>query len=175
MPVACPQKSRTTAISMLSTYQRPAGPWITKKFGWRETFPFVSSARTTRCPSAPGASLKTRYESELKKHCRMTSRFSSSFRGMLSRAAPLLVPKTADIAWRSPAFAAARNCSTASRGAAAPVIPVFKIGAGFVLPEVGVAGAVAHAASSATAGIALQYDNRFSDVFAFTMGRRQCP
>lgn len=173
MPVAWPQKSRTTAISMLSTYQRPAGPWTTKKFGCRETWPLVISTRTTRCPSVPCVSLTTRYVSALKKHCKMTSRFSSSFHGMLSRAAPLFVPNTTDIACKSPAFAADRNCCTASVGAAAPVIPLLTAGLGFVLPGFA-AGAEAHAERSANAGRAFQYDNRFSAVFPFEMGRRQC-
>ncbi len=173
MAGACPQKSRTTAISILSTYQRAPGPWTTKKFGCRDTLPFISSALTTRCPSAPAVSPSIRYESALKKHCRMTSRFSSSFHCMLSRAAPLFVPNTTDIAWRSPACAAFRNCSTASRGAAAPDNPLFITGVGVVLPGLDGAGD-AHAARTTRAGKTFQFDNRFSTIMPFGIGRREC-
>jgi hypothetical protein len=158
---------------MLSTYQRPPGPWMTKKFGWRVTVPFVSAARTTRWLSAPAVSLTMRYESALKKHWRMISRFSSSFHWMLSRAAPLFVPNTTDIAWRSPACAASRNCVTARRGAAAPVIPPEFTGPGVVLPGF-VRGADAQAATNIITGNAFQFANRFSTVNAFQMGRRVC-
>src|SRR3954464_15890684 len=51
----------------------------------------------------------------------MVRRFSSWMRSIDSRAGPSLVPHWADIACRSPALAASRNCSVATFGAAAPV------------------------------------------------------
>src|SRR3954463_7586302 len=51
----------------------------------------------------------------------MISRFSSSVRSIVSLAGPFLVPNTVDIACRSFAWTALRNCWTATWGAGAPV------------------------------------------------------